>query len=223
MQVDHNPLSKILIRKSAITQEGLNDIINHIKNSPVEDLSVFDPKKSNETGGTHWRVDKEVRDTQVVPLERIFQNVEQLMHDTVNNVINPFYGIRMRDSEIPQLLSYGIGGHYKPHIDAESSWQAPNGDVVWKKSTDRDLSMVFYINDDYEGGDFIFPNLGIRVRPEPGMLIAFPSTHEYLHGVEPVTKGHRYAMVCWGTIVGYPTLEDVNREFSRRYGIDVKN
>ena len=55
------------------------------------------------------------------------------------------------------------------------------------------------------------------------MLIAFPSTHEYLHGVEPVTKGHRYAMVCWGTIIGFPKLEDVNREFSRRYGIDVNN
>ena len=33
--------------------------------------------------------------------------------------------------------------------------------------------MVLYLNDDFEGGDFIFPDHHIRVRPEPwdvGML-----------------------------------------------------
>ena len=227
IETKDNPLSNILVRRNAINEHGLREMMNHIQGSPVEDLQVFDPIKSNETGGTHWRTDKSIRDTQIVPFQtqrsNIAPQIEQLMRDTVRNIINPFIGIEMRDSEIPQILSYGIGGHYQPHIDAESRWQAPNGDIVWKKSTDRDLSLVFYLNDGYEGGDFVFPGLGIRVRPEPGMLIAFPSTHEYLHGVEPVTKGHRYAMVCWGTIIGFPTFDDVNREFSRRYGIDVTN
>ena len=217
-----NPLQWVLVKRDVISPQGLKEIVRHMEDSQKEDLSVFDAKKSNETGGTHWRTDKNVRDTQVVDMGPLFPKIEELLKQTVKNVINPFFGIQINESEVPQLLSYGVGGHYQPHIDAESRWQAPNGDVVWKKSTDRDLSLVFYLNNEYEGGDFVFPGLGIRVRPEPGMLIAFPSTHEYLHGVEPVTKGHRYAMVCWGTIVGFPNLEDVNREFSRRYGIDVK-
>ena len=71
----------------------------------------------------------------------------------------------------------------------------PEGEKIWKKSTDRDLSMVFYLNDDFEGGDFIFPEHHIRVRPKPGMMICFPSSHHYLHGVEPVTRGKRYSIV----------------------------
>jgi len=27
--------------------------------------------------------------------------------------------------------------------------------------------------------------------------VAFPSTHHFLHGVNPVTKGTRYAIVNW--------------------------
>jgi hypothetical protein len=37
--------------------------------------------------------------------------------------------------------------------------------------------------------EILFPDLKIRVRPEPGMLVCFPSNHHYKHGVEPVTKG----------------------------------
>ena len=70
-------------------------------------------------------------------------------------------------------------------------WVAPTGEKIWKKSTDRDLSFVFYLNDGFEGGDFVFPEHHIRVRPKPDMLITFPSNHFYMHGVEPVTKGKK--------------------------------
>ena len=67
---------------------------------------------------------------------------------------------------MPQLLIYKPGGHYKPHIDGESLWNSPDG-PIFKKSVDRDLSMIF-LNDggkDFEGGDLIFPDCGIRIRP----------------------------------------------------------
>ena len=80
-----------------------------------------------------------------------------------------------------------------------------------------------YKRQGYEGGDFIFPDLGIRVRPEPGMLVAFPSTHLYKHGVEPVRRGMRYSMVCWATAKGFPTLEEINADLSKTYNIEVTN
>ena len=83
--------------------------------------------------------------------------------------------------------------------------------------------MVLYLNDDYEGGDFIFPDLKVRVRPEPGMLVCFPSNHHYKHGVEPVTRGQRYSIVCWATAKGFPTMEQQNQELSQKYGIMINN
>lgn len=218
-----NPLSYILIRPNVINEYGLKELRQHIEQTNKTDLSVFDPHKSNETGGKEWIVNKDVRDTQHVEAGPIFPKIVDLLKDTVREVINPFYGIEILESEIPQILSYGIGGHYCPHIDGESLWRTPDNELIWKKSTDRDISMVLYLNDDYEGGDFIFPDLKVRVRPEPGMLVCFPSNHHYKHGVEPVTRGQRYSIVCWATAKGFPTMEQQNQELSQKYGIMINN
>ena len=218
-----NPLSYILIRPNIINETGLREIRHHIETSQKTDLSVFDPQKSNETGTKQWRVDKNIRDTQHVEMGLLFPKIVDLLKDTVREVINPFYEVQISESEVPQILSYGVGGHYCPHIDGESLWQPPTGELIWKKSTDRDLSMVFYLNNDFEGGDFIFPDLKIKVRPEPGMLICFPSNRYYKHGVEPVTKGKRYSIVCWAQVKGFQTMEEQNRELSQKYGIIINN
>jgi predicted 2-oxoglutarate/Fe(II)-dependent dioxygenase YbiX len=216
-----NPLSYILIRPNVINPEGLQELVTHIKSSPAEDLSVFDPDKTNATGKTSWIVDKQTRDTQIVPMGPLYPKIEDLFRNTVKNIINPFYQVEVDSSEIPQVLSYGIGGHYRPHIDGESIWMTPRGEKIWKKSTDRDLSMVFFLNNDFEGGDFVFPELRVRVRPEPGMMVCFPSNHHYSHGVEPVTKGKRYSIVTWATVKGFPSMDEVNQQLSQEYGVPV--
>ena len=216
-----NPLTYILIRPNVISKQGLQELLDHIQSSTAEDLSVFDPEKTNETGKTSWTVDKQTRDTQIVPAGDLYPKIEELFRNTVKNIINPFYKVEVNSSEVPQILSYELGGHYKPHVDAESLWMTPTGEKIWKKSTDRDLSIVFFLNDEFEGGDFIFPDLKVRVRPEPGMMVCFPSNHNYLHGVEPVTKGRRYSIVTWATVKGFPTMNEINQELSKKYGVPV--
>ena len=216
-----NPLSYVLIRPNVINSQGLQELVSHIKSSPAEDLSVFDPDKTNATGKTSWIVDKQTRDTQIVPMGPLFPKIEDLFRNAVREIINPFYQCEVDSSEIPQVLSYGIGGHYKPHIDGESIWMTPRGEKIWKKSTDRDLSIVFYLNDEFAGGDFVFPELKIRVRPEPGMMVCFPSNHNYMHGVEPVTKGKRYSIVSWATVKGFPSMDEINQQLSQEYDVSV--
>ena len=218
-----NPLTYILIRPNVINEHGLKEIVDHIKSSEGKDLQVFDPQKANQSGSAEWRTDKKIRDTQIIEQGPLFPKITELFKETVKNIINPFYGVEILESEIPQILSYDIGGHYKPHIDGESLWKTPDGDLIWKKSTNRDLSIIFYLNDDFEGGDFIFPEHKIRVRPDPGMLVCFPSNHHYLHGVEPVTKGKRYSIVCWASVKGFKTMEEQNKELSIKYNINITN
>lgn len=216
----NNLLTNILIAPNVISKEGVAFIIEHAKRQKKEDLSVFDPEQSNKSGNTKFSVDKKVRDTQMIDLEDIASEIIDLYRNVVTNVINPFYEFEVKDSELPQLLHYGIDGHYMPHCDGESLWKPPgNEPLIWRKSTDRDLSTVLFLNDDFEGGDFVFPELRVRVRPEPGMLVCFPSTHEYLHGVEPVTKGTRYSMVNWMTVKGFPSMEDETQMINTKYNI----
>ena len=216
----NNLLTNILIAPNVISKEGVAFIIEHAKRQKKEDLSVFDPEQSNKSGNTKFSVDKKIRDTQMIDLEDIASEIIDLYRNVVLNVINPFYEFEVKDSELPQLLHYGIDGHYMPHCDGESLWKPPgNEPLIWRKSTDRDLSTVLFLNDEFEGGDFVFPELRVRVRPEPGMLVCFPSTHEYLHGVEPVTKGTRYSIVNWMTVKGFPSMEEETQMINTKYNI----
>ena len=58
------------------------------------------------------------------------------------------------------------------------------------------LSIVGFLNDDYEGGEFImFDDMEIKVKQ--GDVLIFPSNFLYPHKVNPVTKGIRDSFVSW--------------------------
>ena len=64
-------------------------------------------------------------------------------------------------------------------------------------ATPRTASMVYYPNDDYEGGELEFIHFGVTVKPKAGQLFLFPSGYSYEHKVHPVKSGTRTTMVCF--------------------------
>ena len=215
-----NLLSNVLIESNVLTPEALQELQDHARKSSTTDLSVFDPDKTNETGETSWIVDKDIRDTQIIEFGPLFPKIEELFKNIVHHIVNPFYGVEVWDSEVPQFLRYGVGGHYSPHIDGRSIWVAPNGDKIWRKSTDRDLSFVLFLNDEFEGGEFVLPDLHIQIKPKPGLFVAFPSDQNYLHGVNPVRSGERYSIVTWARVKGQKTKEQEDQELLKKYGVN---
>lgn len=195
---------EILIVPKFLSPEICAEYVTYCKSQKEEDLSVFDPVRTNETGEVSWEIDKETRNTQTVPTAPIREVLEELMHTIVREQINPFFNVQVKDSEMPQLLIYHPGGHYQAHIDAEAAFDDGSGQLQWKRNVDRDISIVLYFNDEFEGGELGFPRQAITVRPRTGMLVAFPSSHHFLHVVYPITKGTRYALVNWFSL-GTPT------------------
>ena len=187
----------IMIVPGFLSPEICNEYLDYIHQQEETDLSIFDVDATNESGETSWEVDKDARNTQTVDTLPIKEKLHTLMKHVVRDYLNPFFNVAIKDSEVPQMLIYHPGGHYKPHVDSEAVATDGKGSYVWQKNIDRDISMVLYLNDDYEGGDITFPNQAIKISPQAGMLIAFPSSHHFLHGVHPVVKGTRYAVVNW--------------------------
>lgn len=62
------------------------------------------------------------------------------------------------------------------------------------------ISYVYYINDDYEGGEIQFEDKvsGIPIKPEKDSLIIFPSSSDYIHRVLPVTSGVKHSVISFG-------------------------
>ena len=52
-------------------------------------------------------------------------------------------------------------------------------------------TIVVYLNDDYEGGELYFNDLDIKIKPEAGSIIMYPSSAPYAHQSLKVLKGRK--------------------------------
>jgi PKHD-type hydroxylase len=86
-----------------------------------------------------------------------------------------------------EFLKYPAGGRYTTHID---TFMNPDGEC-------RKLTVLAFLNDDFEGGRFYLQTGNDRYYPpqQKGTVIVFPSFMP--HGVEDIISGTRYSVVCW--------------------------
>lgn len=118
-------------------------------------------------------------------LQNIHNQFQMILMSSVNYYTQR-YGIEGNLYPEPfSLLRYENSQEYKKHYDGGSSL------------VPRVVSAVCYLNDDYEGGEIEFPYFNVKIKPEPGMLILFPSSFSYSHIAHPVTKGKKYNLVTW--------------------------
>lgn len=106
----------------------------------------------------------------------IFQDVLSRYNQVVRTIANGDTGY--------SLIKYRPGDACSEHVD-----QVPHEIRV--------CTAIYYINDDYEGGELVFPEQGATFRPKPGEVIVMPATEGYPHEVRPITKGNRYAVRCF--------------------------
>jgi hypothetical protein len=64
-----------------------------------------------------------------------------------------------------------------------------------------DIAGLFYLNDDYEGGELYFPQHDIEFKPKAGAAYFFPGDKNYLHGVKEIKSGIRYVIPFFWTIL----------------------
>ena len=103
------------------------------------------------------------------------------------------------DPTSPAMVRWLPGQLQMPHADKELHTGPDAG-----KPNDfpyYDLAGLFYINDDYEGGELYFPNQGIQFKPKAGAAYFFPGDKNYIHGVTEIKSGIRYTVPFFWTIL----------------------
>jgi prolyl 4-hydroxylase len=95
--------------------------------------------------------------------------------------------------ETLQVLRYRAGQEYKPHTEA-----------IPGLANQRIMTMLVYLNDDFEGGETDFPDLGITVRPKRGDGLLFRNVDaqgkpdaSVLHAGVPVRSGTKLLASRW--------------------------
>jgi predicted 2-oxoglutarate/Fe(II)-dependent dioxygenase YbiX len=98
----------------------------------------------------------------------------------------------------PAIVRWLPGQRQQPHADKELHEGEGRG-----KPNDfpyYDIAGLFYINDDYEGGELYFPNQGLQFKPKAGAAYFFPGDMNYIHGVTEIKSGIRYVCPFFWTI-----------------------
>jgi len=110
---------------------------------------------------------------------------------------NKFLKIYANDNQMPeqnwsiediQVLRYEKNGKYNFHVD--------HGALV-----PRTMSCIYFVNNDYQGGELCFKFPGMEkeliIDKKENRMIVWPSNFLYPHAVKPVTEGIRYSVVSW--------------------------
>lgn len=71
-------------------------------------------------------------------------------------------------------------------------------DNIYESQNDTDTfhsnvlkGIVIYITDDYEGGEIVYINKNIEIKPKSGYLVCHPGSEDYTHGVKNFSGGPR--------------------------------
>lgn len=140
--------------------------------------SYYNIKKNTQSGS----LPKEVR--QLVT-EKLYKNTY------IDSVICP------NDIHVNFFNEYKESDHYKKHIDAFKAH--PKSSNIF-----FDYGFSICLDDNHEGGEFILETeyTELAFKPQAGQMVLFPVI--YPHGVRPVTKGSRKALIGWlSTNVSY--------------------
>ena len=113
-------------------------------------------------------------------------------------VIENFYSVRITPTG--QTIVRWLPGQFQnPHADKELH-EGPDAG----KPNDfpyYDIASLFYLNDDYEGGELYFPLQDIKFKPKRGAAYFFPGDKNFIHGVTEIKSGIRYTCPFFWTIL----------------------
>lgn len=143
----------------------------------------------------------------ILKREAIWQDCYDAQLPAVNHYRSIFGIADLNYWEAMNFIKYGPNQHFNEHSDHGYSYVAT-------------VSLVGYLNDDYEGGELTFNKFGITIKPKAGDLYIFPSSYIYSHTAEPVKNGMKYSCV---TMLDYhaaphcPEYFELEKKFKSKY------
>lgn len=182
---------QVIVFNNVLSHEECDELIERSRSKLKRSTTV------NPITGEHDVIDRRTSEGTYFDLRenefitRIDERVARLMNWPVEN------------GEGLQILHYSIGGEYRPHFDYFPP--EDKGSLTHlAMGGQRVATMVMYLNDVEDGGETIFPEVGLAVSPQKGSAVYFRYCNEQgqvdpltLHGGAPVLAGEKWIMTKW--------------------------
>ena len=206
-----NSPDKIQSRENFMTQEEIDTILNFAKNIKEWDYSesVWNEDGIMTYDASFWadRVANFSTISKQDPTRTIIPMIQGIVARLKKDV-DEFFQVDALPTN-PAIVRWFPGQLQMPHADKElheNGAEGPNDFPYY------DLAGLFYLNDDYEGGELYFPQHRIEFKPKAGAAYFFPGDKNYLHGVKEIKSGHRYVIPFFWTILSHKNKEEVKND-----------
>jgi predicted 2-oxoglutarate/Fe(II)-dependent dioxygenase YbiX len=145
----------------------------------------------------YWKDRVATRDTIISQNLTIVNSIDRIVK-RLKKEVDEFYNVDALPTN-PAIVRWLPGQYQLPHADKElhegDNEGLPNDFPYY------DIAGLFYLNDDYEGGELYFPQHDIEFKPKAGAAYFFPGDKNYLHGVKEIKSGIRYVIPFFWTIL----------------------
>jgi len=193
--------NNIVALENFMTEEEVSRLNNFIRNNESWD---FTETHYNENGTVIYDADYWANRVATYPtIEKSDPEIPKLIERMVSRLkteVDKFFNVDANPTS-PAMVRWLPGQLQMPHADKElhtgPDAGTPNDFPYY------DLAGLFYINDDYEGGELYFPNQGIQFKPKAGAAYFFPGDKNYIHGVTEIKSGIRYTVPFFWTIMSH--------------------
>ena len=126
----------------------------------------------------------------VTPKDKFYNILNKTFKSAVDDYIKEYTRITPVAYTAFRLNHYAEGGFMRNHTDN-----------IYKSHGQQygypHLTSLVFLNDDYEGGEFLMCNSTQKFKLKQGSVIVFPSNFMFDHEVAKVTKGNRYTCMTW--------------------------
>jgi hypothetical protein len=156
-----------------IIQNGETIVDYHVRRLKTIAISYEDSKETPKEINSKWDA-----------IKARFGNLLYRYFTPVEEHYKADYAVRTTTHDVFSVLNYGEGEYFTNHLD--DCLEIP-----------RTISVIYYLNDNYDGGEIVFPRFGVTYKPNANELLVFPSAYSYNHSVNEVKNGRRYAIVSW--------------------------
>lgn len=156
-------------------------IEDFIDKNDVQDILSFCQSEEDWSGWSH-----SIHFTKKISLDKKVQKILNKYTDKFLSLINDSETIYVPD----QVLKYKKTDHkwaLYPHSDKEN-YSSDNNDIPI-------YGYVLYINDDYDGGEIVYTDKNIILKPSPGTILVHETSEACTHGVRKIVSGDRFVMI----------------------------
>ena len=124
-----------------------------------------------------------------------------LVQEVIRTRISHSIGTPIANFEVPQLLHYKVGDQFGLHCDFLNP-EKKSREIAFNGQ--RKITVIVYLNDDFEGGETSFPDLRLEHRGLAGDALAFTNLDRSgqpdlrtKHAGLPPTSGEKWVFSQW--------------------------